>query len=108
MVMFLYVLYVHILLITKYIFELIFEPLSLTLITHSLTRTHTHTHTNSYSLSRSLTLQSVAANKCPAPTESSGCLTPWLFIVVITVQVLVILGYSIYRQAQERNAKKFF
>ncbi len=64
---------------------------------HTHTLTHTHAHT-----------QTLAANKCPTSSETSACLTPWLFVVVVAMQLIVMLGYSIYRQAQERNAKKFF
>ncbi|XP_064388414.1 protein ERGIC-53-like [Halichondria panicea] len=53
-------------------------------------------------------LKTLAANKCPTSSETSACLTPWLFVVVVAMQLIVMLGYSIYRQAQERNAKKFF
>ena len=75
------------------------------IVTHTHSRPHSHiiTHTPTHTYT-----QTLAANKCPTSSETSACLTPWLFVVVVAMQLIVMLGYSIYRQAQERNAKKFF
>ena len=57
-------------------------------------------------------LQDLSQTKCPPPPPvtypSSSCLTPWLFVVVVVVQMVILLGYTCYRDIQERNAKKFF
>ena len=41
-------------------------------------------------------------------SDLPSCLSPTLFLVVIVMEVLVIVGYMVYRQRQEVAAKKFF
>ena len=47
-------------------------------------------------------------HQCPPPSDSSSCVSPFLFLVVIAMQVSVLVGYMVYRQRQEAAAKKFF
>lgn len=54
-------------------------------------------------------LKEVSQGRCPQVAASqSSCVSPWFLVVVIVIQLVVILGYSIYRETRERNAKKFF
>lgn len=45
-----------------------------------------------------------------APTQSTcpPCLSTTTFIVFIVIQLIIMLGYSIYRDKQEQQAKKFY
>ncbi|XP_021357046.1 protein ERGIC-53-like [Mizuhopecten yessoensis] len=46
------------------------------------------------------------AGNCP-PVES-GCVSPFLFFVALGAQVIVLIGYMVYRQSRENQAKKFY
>ncbi|XP_060600657.1 protein ERGIC-53-like isoform X2 [Ruditapes philippinarum] len=46
-----------------------------------------------------------AVGGCPVPPP---CLSPVLFFVAIALQCVVLIGYMIYRQNKENQAKKFF
>lgn len=48
-----------------------------------------------------------AALKCPDPPASS-CVSLFWFVAVVTLQTMAVFGYVMFRQSQERAAKKFF
>ncbi|XP_076438963.1 protein ERGIC-53-like [Babylonia areolata] len=50
---------------------------------------------------------SANAAQCPPPPPGS-CLTPVMFFVALGVQLLIMIGYMVYRQNKEASAKKFY
>ncbi|XP_065352759.1 protein ERGIC-53 [Cloeon dipterum] len=51
--------------------------------------------------------QRLSAPPPPCPTVS-GCVSTTVFITVAVVQLFVLLGYSLYRDSKESQAKKFY
>lgn len=50
-----------------------------------------------------------AAHQCPTVTsDPPSCVSPTFFLVVIVMELVLILGYLLYRQRQDAVAKKFF
>lgn len=45
--------------------------------------------------------------ECPPPPAGS-CLTPVIFFVAMAIQIIIIIGYMVYRQSKEDKAKKFY
>ncbi|XP_041355326.1 protein ERGIC-53-like [Gigantopelta aegis] len=45
--------------------------------------------------------------QCP-PVTGQSCITPVLFIVAVAAQVILTIGYMVYRQNKEAQAKKFY
>lgn len=48
-----------------------------------------------------------ATLSCPPPPPTS-CLSLGFFMIVAAAQIIILLGYQLYRSAQEASAKKFF
>ncbi|KAK7096012.1 protein ERGIC-53-like isoform X2 [Littorina saxatilis] len=44
---------------------------------------------------------------CPPP-PSGSCLTPVVFFVAVGLQLVIMIGYMVYRQNKEATAKKFY
>ncbi|KAG8234608.1 hypothetical protein J437_LFUL017724 [Ladona fulva] len=42
---------------------------------------------------------------CPPP---ASCLSTTVFIVIIVIQLIILIGYSMYRDSKEAQAKKFY
>ncbi|KAK7442441.1 hypothetical protein BaRGS_00040523 [Batillaria attramentaria] len=47
------------------------------------------------------------AAQCPPPPAGS-CLTPVVFFVAMGIQIVIMIGYMVYRQNKEATAKKFY
>ncbi|KAL4216730.1 Protein ERGIC-53 [Mactra antiquata] len=42
---------------------------------------------------------------CPVPPP---CLSPWMFFIAVALQIIIIIGFMVYKQNKENQAKKFF
>ncbi|XP_048251141.1 protein ERGIC-53-like [Haliotis rufescens] len=54
-----------------------------------------------------LTRPQAAAAAANCPTQS-GCLTPLVFFIALAAQVILMIGYMVYKQNKEAQAKKFY
>jgi len=46
--------------------------------------------------------------QCPDVSKVTGCVSPVLFISLIVVQLVIIMGFLMYRDNKETQAKKFY
>jgi len=46
--------------------------------------------------------------QCPDVSQGTGCVSPTLFIGLIAVHLVIIIGYLMFRESKETQAKKFY